>query len=265
MLSRTVLNSDATGLVDAHCHVDLFDNPAEIVRRADDHRVYTIAVTNAPSVFSYTEALVKDSRYVRPALGLHPELVKERAQELSLFLSLLSRTRYIGEVGLDYTTGDMGERAAQRRVFDKILEGCTSIGDKVLTIHSRRAVPDVLACLKSGFRGKAILHWFSGSARQLEAATSCDDVYFSVNSAMLHSSRRRALVERMPPDKILTETDAPFVRIGMRPAEPADVRDAVAALAGLWKVTPEEVRARIFQNFRAVLSPLAGASARGKG
>ena len=260
MLSRTVLNSDAAGLVDAHCHVDLFNNPAEIVRQADDHRVYTIAVTNAPSVFSYTEALAKDSGFVRPALGLHPELVKERAGELSLFLSLLSRTRYIGEVGLDYTSGDVGERAAQRRIFERILEACTSTGDKVLTIHSRRAVPDVLACLKDGFRGKAVLHWFSGSARQIESATNCD-LYFSINSAMLRSERGRALVKRMPLERILTETDAPFVRIGLRPAEPVDVVATVAALADLWNVTLEEARARIFQNFRAALRPVAGASA----
>ena len=62
-------------LVDAHCHIDLYQSPQAIVEQAEAQHIYTIAVTNAPSVFSHNAGLTAGSKYVRPTLGLRPELV----------------------------------------------------------------------------------------------------------------------------------------------------------------------------------------------
>jgi TatD DNase family protein len=112
-----------------------------------------MSVTNAPSVFEGTERLTSRSRFVRAALGLHPELAAERAAELPLRWDLLGRTRNVGEIGLDYVTGIMNERVLQRRVFEQIVSRCNDAGEKVLTVHSRRAESDVLDVLH-GFRGR---------------------------------------------------------------------------------------------------------------
>ena len=69
-------------LFDTHCHVDLYPDPVGLVREAERRGIYTIAVTNTPSVFPATAAIVKGCRYVRPALGLHPQLAAERRGEL---------------------------------------------------------------------------------------------------------------------------------------------------------------------------------------
>jgi len=78
---------------------------------------------------------------------------------------MLGETRYIGEVGLDFTTKDQRERALQSKVFGSILEHCASFKDKVLTIHSRRAAAEVVNLVGEKYPGTTILHWFSGSLK----------------------------------------------------------------------------------------------------
>jgi len=252
-----MLMSTNEPLVDAHCHIDLFERPAEIVAAAERDRVYTIAVTNAPSVFEHTQNLVRGSRYVRAALGLHPELVATHAKELSRFLSYISRTRYIGEVGLDYVTSDQENRASQRKVFGSILGLCAEAGSKVLTIHSRRAAKDVIAAIGESFPGKAIMHWFTGTRKELEKAIRVG-LYFSVNPAMASSERGKLLVAAMPPERVLTETDGPFVQIQNRRATPADVKAVLPILASMWQIDVPTVQARLIANFRRLLEDASG-------
>ncbi len=240
-------------MLDAHCHIDLFPDPPAIVAEADRLGIRTIAVTNAPSVFSHTRELTAGSRHVRAAIGLHPELVHSHGHELDLFWPHLERTRYVGEVGLDYVTTDAELRARQRRIFEAIVERCAALGDKILTIHSRRSAADVIATIGPTFRGKVILHWFSGTPRQLDqaAAAGC---YFSVNPSMMSSQSGRTLAASMPRDRVLTETDGPFVKLNRRSATPRDSALAVKALSELWRVEPEEARDLIVQNLRTLLA-----------
>jgi TatD DNase family protein len=235
-------------LVDTHCHLDLYKDPVALLRRIEATEVYTIAVTNAPSVFFHTHKFAGASRFVRPSLGLHPELVKTHAHERLLFWSELSKTRFVGEVGLDYVTTDDSERSLQRDVFREVLERCAETGDKILTVHSRRAASDVIDMVGANFRGAVILHWFSGSGREADRAR-VNRLYFSVNPAMIRSKAGQALIQRMDQDYVLTETDGPFVTVGKEPAEPPDVLLVVRYLAVAWKLPEEEVRAKLYANF----------------
>jgi TatD DNase family protein len=86
-------------LIDTHCHLDLYPDYRAVLDEVERDCIYTIAVTNAPSVFSRCTHLTRDARYVRTALELHPELAAARERELPMFRELLPRTRYVGEVG----------------------------------------------------------------------------------------------------------------------------------------------------------------------
>lgn len=238
--------------VDAHCHIDLYKAPELVVDQAENERVYTIAVTNAPSVFPHTASLVAHSKYVRAAIGLHPELVHSHKHELESFRYHLRQTRYVGEVGLDYTTSDEAIRSEQRFVLSTIADWVSGYGDKILTVHSRRASHDVISIL-SGVKAKVVLHWYSGSKKELQRAITCG-FFFSVNIAMLHSGAGQALVLRMPKDRVLTETDGPFVQDGSVPATPSTVKSAVRKLAEIWGQTPTDVQMATLNNFRALLS-----------
>ena len=237
--------------VDAHCHIDLYKLPQRVIEQAEIEHVYTIAVTNAPSVFAHTAALVAGSKYVHPAIGLHPELVHSHKHELEAFRTCLSQTRYVGEIGLDYSTSDEELRSAQRLVLSTIAGWVNDCGDKVLTVHSRRATRDVISIL-SGIKAKIILHWFSGTKKELERAISCG-FFFSVNSAMLHSETGRALVLQIPRERVLTETDGPFIQDGSAPATPTTVKATVRGLAELWGQSPDDLQAATLHNFRILL------------
>ena len=251
--SRAPAEGELTEFVDAHCHVDLFPDPASIVAAASSSRVHTVAVTNAPFVFAHTAALAEGRSYVYAALGLHPELVETHGEQLDRFIELLPATRFVGEVGLDYSTKDAAVRSRQRRVFDAILERCAHAKNKVITVHSRRAGADTLAAIGVHYPGTVILHWFTGSLREVESANRAG-LMFSVNSAMLASQNGRRLVQAMPRDRVLTESDGPFVGPRSSPDSPASISKTLASLAGLWSLSPAEACAVVAGNFRVILS-----------
>lgn len=244
----------APAFVDAHCHFDLFPDPGATLQEAEKNRVYSIAVTNTPSVFETMQRLARGLRYVRPALGLHPELAIARAAELSIFARLIAETKYVGEVGLDYKVAvKESERAHQRWIFETILEHCAERGGRILTIHSRRAEADVVAAVKAIRPGPFILHWYSGSLKTLRTAAEAG-AYFSVNLAMVRSERGRRLIQEVPRNRILTESDGPFVEVGGRPASPLSVRETSRQLTAIWGVDVIEATATVYRNFQAFLN-----------
>lgn len=242
--------------VDFHCHLDLYPDHEAAIARAEAAGVYTLTVTTTPKAWPRNQALTRDTHFVRAALGLHPQLVADRADELSLWERYLSETRYVGEVGLDAGPRYYRSLDLQKRIFRRVLECCAIAGGKVLTVHSVRAVTPVLDLIEECLprdRGAAVLHWFTGSRSEAKraAALGC---FFSVNAAMTSSDRGRALIAELPLDRLLTETDGPFTQHAGRPAEPADVTVALDAIAGVRAISSEDVTAAVTRNLRAVLA-----------
>lgn len=124
-----------------------------------------------------------------------------------------------------------------------------------MSIHSRRAASAVLDCLESyPDAGTAILHWFSGSKKELERATALG-CWFSVGPSMLNGERARALVDNMPQEQILTETDGPFARIDNRVAMPWDAERATTLLAEIWKKDVNDAQQILDSNLRRLVTP----------
>lgn len=235
---------------DAHCHIDLYRSYREELAAIAQSRQSTIAVTNAPSVFDAMVRLASGNPFVYPAIGLHPELAEEREHELALLLGRLDNVRFVGEIGLDYSNRS-ANRAQQRKIFSRILSGCAAYPGKVLSIHSRNAGPDAVELVGDRFPGAAVLHWFSGTQKVLERALSFG-FYFSVNPAMIRSERGRAIVSALPRERVLTESDGPFVDVGGVPARPADVKLVVEYLAKLWLMPTDQVERAIDQTFAKI-------------
>lgn len=214
-----------------------------------------LSVTTTPSAWSGTVALVSGSAKIRTALGLHPQIAHERKGELALFERLLVETRYVGEIGLDGAPEFKRHWVDQVMVFERILDACTRGGGRILSIHSRRAATPVLEALEAHRgAGTPILHWFSGSHRELARAVDLG-CWFSVGPAMLNGDKGRALVSKMPRDRILTETDGPFAQIDGRSALPWDVERAVTGLAELWGETIPVAREHLKGNLLRLVSP----------
>lgn len=241
--------------VDFHCHLDLYPDHEAAIARAEAARVYTLSVTTTPKAWPRNRELTRGTRYVRAALGMHPQLVAERVDELQLWERHLPETRYVGEVGLDAGPRFYKSLELQKQVFRTILERCGETGGKILSVHSVRCVPVVLDMIERYLprgRGAVVLHWFTGSKSEARraAALGC---YFSLNAEMIRSDRGRTLIESLPMDHILTETDGPFTRINERPAEPRDIPGTTETLARLRNVTADEIAKAVLANLQALL------------
>lgn len=194
-------------LFDTHYHLDLQKNRMASIREIEEKQIYTIAVTNLPDLYR-KESVEIASKYIRFALGFHPELIHQYKSHTSLFWDLLPEVRFIGEVGLDLV--DKTYQMEQESFFCELVERCRYDSKKIFTIHSRQAVDKVLDTLGDNYRFKAILHWFSGSRKELEGAIE-RGCYFSINGAMMRSKRFVGLLPLIPSDRILLETDSPFI------------------------------------------------------
>jgi TatD DNase family protein len=237
-------------VIDFHCHLDLYQNPYAVARECARRGLYILSVTTTPSAWKGTAALTRDAARIRTALGLHPQIAHERKSELPLFERLLPEVRYVGEVGLDGSPEYRPHWRDQLIVFTRILELCTAAGGRVLTIHSRRAALAVLDLLEAHpSAGTPILHWFSGTQRELVRAANLG-CWFSIGPTMLSRSKGRRLTAEMPRDRVLTETDGPFAQIEGRAAFPWDANRAVEILAKIWSEPVVIVRDRLDSNLR---------------
>jgi TatD DNase family protein len=245
-----------SGLVDFHCHLDLFPDMESAIREADAAGIYTLAVTTTPKAWPRNYNLTRGTRYVRAALGLHPQLAAERAGEISLWEEYLPEARYVGEVGLDAGPRFYPSFDLQRTIFTRILQKSAESGSKILSVHSVRSAKNVLDLIEQYFpseRGRVVLHWFTGSKSEARRASDLG-CYFSINAAMMQSDRGRDLILSLPSERLLTETDAPFTQSEGRKTVVTDVGATVTALAGLAKVEATEMAGAIRSNLRALLS-----------
>jgi TatD DNase family protein len=243
-----------TNLVDFHCHLDLYPDFERAVERCERAGVFTLTVTTTPEAWRRNADITVPTKHVRAALGLHPQLVADRAAEITLWEKLLPETRYVGEVGLDAGPRYYGSFDAQKTVFGRVLDACAEAGDKILSVHSVRSAKIVLDMIEARLppdRGRVVLHWFTGSASDARRAVALG-CYFSINEAMLEKIKP-AVLGAIPPDRMLTETDGPFTRTDARAAEPIDAGRAVRSLARLLGTTETEAGGMVLTNLRHLL------------
>lgn len=244
-------------MIDFHCHLDLYPDPHAVARACAERGLYVLSVTTTPSAWAGTDMLAGEAARIRTALGLHPQLAHLRKGELTQFEYLISKTRYVGEIGLDGAPEFKQYWRDQLFVFTRILDICSDVGGRVLSVHSRRAASAVLDAIeaKPGI-GTPILHWFSGTSRELDRAIELG-CWFSVGPGLLQGQKGRALAKRMPKDRVLTESDGPFTQIDGRSAWPWEVDNAVRELGKLWNLSIEDVERQLASNLVHLRQPSA--------
>jgi len=243
------------GMVDFHCHLDLYQNHAAAVEEADASGIFTLAVTTTPRAWSRNHELAQKTKHVRAALGMHPQLISQKVNEIALWDHHFEETRYIGEVGLDAGPRFYKTLELQKEIFRHVLERCAKAGNKILSVHSVRSAKAVLdhveAYLPSN-KGKVVLHWFTGTKAEARRAIEMG-CYFSINAAMFNNEKNISLVSSLPFERLLTETDGPFTSVNGSPAKPSDVGAAVDALAQLHSSSSAEIVSKIKNNLRQLI------------
>jgi len=243
-------------VIDTHTHLDACaDPPGEVVARARKAGVEQILTVGTTVEGCRTAlALADELEGVFAILGIHPHEAGSAAEDdVREVRALLEHPKAVGvgETGLDYYR-DYAPREAQRDLFERLL-AVAAEARKPVVIHTRAADADTLDVL-GGFGGDVVLHCFSAPALLPEALERGWYVSFAGNATFPKATDLRLAATRVPADRLLAETDSPYLapqpRRG-RPNEPAYVVHTLAALAQARREDPQELEARIEANAAA--------------
>jgi TatD DNase family protein len=222
-------------VTDAHAHLDALDDPSAAVDRAREAGVARI-VTIGTGVRSSRASLAIADRHggVYAALGIDPHQAatgeQSRVAELRELLAH-PKAVAVGETGLDYFH-DFATPEEQRRLFEAQLALADEL-DLPVVVHSRAASADTAAAL-GGFGGTVVLHCFSEPELLEPALEHRWYASFAGNVTFPRSAELRDAASRVPADRLLVETDSPYLApqpLRGRPNEPAHVVHIVHVLA----------------------------------
>ena len=229
-------------MMDLHTHLDLYPDALRLAHKVNDTNSFTLCVTTSPRAWEATSRVFSQFSNIEVALGLHPEIVSRKYVELNLLLRYISLVDYVGEIGLDGSPQNSSSRIMQKHIFENVLSETSRVGGRVLSIHSRRAVSEVLTILRAYPKaGIPILHWFSGSMSELNDAVNLG-CYFSVNALMATSEKGAKLISLMPHDRVLPESDGPFALQNGEPLSAMSSNDVVLELSRIWNMPQAEVQ-----------------------
>jgi TatD DNase family protein len=236
-------------VIDTHAHLDALDDPSAAVARARDAGVDRIvAIGSGLESTRATLAIAERERGVHAAVGIHPHQAGDGESLDELRQLAAAGVVAIGEIGLDFFR-DYAPRDAQREVFDAQLHVAAELGLPVV-VHTRAAEEETMRML-AAFTGTVVLHCFS-SPELLPAATERGYyVSFAGNVTYPKAEDLRDAARRVGPDRILAETDTPYLApqpVRGRPNEPANVVHTIAALAEARGEDAAELGKRIAAN-----------------
>lgn len=195
-------------IIDTHCHFDMMPKPEGYISAKEKAGDIVIGMTNLPSHFKMGQSHLIGYKHIRLALGLHPLLAAENRKELTLFKRLVDQTSYIGEIGLDFSREGIATKNEQISVLREVL--ATIKGKKkIVSVHSRNAEKELLDMLCEFEINNVIFHWYSGPVDLIPSILE-RGFYFSINESMCRSKNGQSIIGKIPRDKILTETDAPY-------------------------------------------------------
>lgn len=252
-------------LVDSHCHLNYLEDPIAAVHRAAGEGVSGILCVGVDQAGS-ADVLELASRIpqVWASVGQHPEAA---GADTGWIEGLLGQPGVVavGETGLDYHhTSEPEARALQRRDFERQLGIAAAAGLPVI-VHTRSAERDTLSLLEAFPDVRGVLHCFTESW-QLAAAALELGYYISISGIVTfrNGENVRDVARRVPEDRLLLETDAPWLapvpHRGKR-NEPAFVRETAASVAALRETSLEALGAITTANFFALFERARGALA----
>jgi len=259
-------------MIDSHCHLAdqtfAADLDAVVGRARDAGIERALVILEAGNEAEAAQARRVEALWpgVRTSIGVHPHQAHQFADDpqraADVARAQIADTpsaRAVGEIGLDYHY-DFSPRDVQQAVFRAQVRLAREI-DRPVVIHTREADEDTLAILRDEGGGavRGVLHCFTGGDSLADAGLALG--FFVSLAGIVTFPKAEALREtarRVPLDRLLTETDSPFLapvpHRGKR-NEPAYVARVVAALADVHGVAPDVIAARTAANFHTLFRP----------
>jgi TatD DNase family protein len=245
-------------VIDTHAHLAALEDPDAVVERAAAVGVTRILTVGTDVEDCRRNLLLAEAHDgVFAILGLHPHEAGEATEtDVDALRELLAHPKAVavGETGLDWFR-DYASREAQQRLFAQQLELAAELG-KPVVIHTRAADDDTLAAL-AGHQGTVVLHCFSSPHLLPTALERGWYASFAGNASFPKAVDLRLAATQVPADRILAETDSPYLApqpMRGRPNEPAYVVHTLAALAQARGEDPAELERQIDANATACFS-----------
>ena len=267
MTEQSIIEAADATIVDVHCHLDdeRYDTDRDaVVARLSEGGGATITIATDLESSRRSIALAAQYPNVRACVGVYPVGIHEREAEVAALDALFDepggeRIVCVGECGLDYAQQPSADEIAeQKRLFLVQCDVAAKRGVPVM-IHCREAYDDLLALVEQAAarHGDAFrfhMHFFAGDVAVARRVVQLGGT-LSFTGVITFASQYDDAIRETPLDRIMVETDAPYVapkpHRGTR-NEPAHVRHVLERLAELKGLPLEEVCATVRQNVRRV-------------
>jgi TatD DNase family protein len=259
-------------VIDSHCHLadETFATDLEPVivraREAGVERALVILEGGNAKEAAQAERVVRLWPEVRFSIGVHPHQAHEFAGDPALAATVVRaqfaatpEARAVGEIGLDYHY-DFSPREVQQAVFRAQIRLARDLQCPVV-VHTREADEDTMTILREEGEGelRGVLHCFTGNDALADAGLALG-LFVSLAGIVTFpkAGPLRQTVRRVPLDRLLAETDSPFlapVPYRGKRNEPAYVARVVAALADVHQIAPGDLAERTTANFHGLFRP----------
>jgi TatD DNase family protein len=240
-------------LIDAHSHIDSkeFDKDREVILKKCDILVVDAGI-NFDNDLTILELSKKYSNII-PAGGLHPENIdyKNFDQELNKVLELLDKFKIISEIGLDYYWIKEDEkRRIQKTVLERFLSEAEKRG-KPLIVHIRGGIKDFLDIIPS-YKVIFDVHAYEGNIKNALRIIELGG-YISFPPVIIRDKQRQIVAKEIPIDRVLTETDSPYLGPTRDRNEPCNVSYSIKKLGEIWNIDDKSIERLIENNFKRFL------------
>lgn len=209
-------------LIDTHFHLDYYKNHKEIYNEINKLKQYTLCVTNLPEIYESCIDLYKETNYIKFAIGYNPQMINEYKFNRQSFLKNIDKTKYVGEVGLDFSKKYIAYKEEQVKIFDFICKVAAK-KNKIITIHCKASEKETIEILRKNRVKYAIIHWYTGPINLIDEFIKLG-YYFSINFNMLSSKKGISIINRIPKNRLLIESDGPFGKYNKKAIQPHDIK-----------------------------------------
>jgi TatD DNase family protein len=234
-------------MIDCHAHLEQpqYDKDRdEVIERCRKELKAIITCCTHPKDFELTSQLVKKyNGFIFATAAIHPEYIKEidESKKNEFFKNIIkSRENFvgIGETGLDFIIEEAECREKQKKLFLDFIQFAKEL-NLPLVIHARKAFKETIEILEDQKVKNVLIHFFT--AKELLHKVIENDWYISVNTTLLFSKKIKKIVRDMPLERILTETDSPWLGLEKKRNEPTSVKYVIEKIAEIKGMKFEDV------------------------
>ena len=241
-------------MIDVHCHLEQKDyekDRDEIIEKCKKELKAVITCCCHPDDFDLTMEMVeKYKNFVFATVSIHPEYIKEVKEEVvENFFKKIEENKEkivgIGETGLDFVIEEPEWREKQKELFVKFIDLAKNL-NLPLVIHARKAFKEAIEVLEKSGAKNVLMHFFT--QKDLLPKIIENGWSISVNTTLLSSKNIKKIVRDLKIEKIMTETDSPWLGPNGQRNDPRSIKLVVEEISKIKKMQIEEVDKITTQN-----------------